>query len=168
MSKTLNQKLFKLQGEIGTIKKDSTNPHFKNSYFDINKLIETIQPLLQSNGLLLTQPIFDNTQYSRITDVESGEFVESGIQLPNEMNPQKMGSAITYYRRYTLTSLLALQAEDDDGNAAAKPKPQAKPLMIKDSDNWNRAIEKKIPANEVVKYMTFTDELLKEYKQQVK
>ena len=119
MTKKLDEKLFKLQGEIGTIKKDSTNPHFKNSYFDINKLIETIQPLLQSNGLLLTQPIFDNTQYSRITDVESGSFVESGIQLPNEMNPQKMGSAITYYRRYTLTSLLALQAEDDDANAAA-------------------------------------------------
>jgi len=119
MSKTLNQKLFKLQGEIGTIKKDSTNPHFKNSYFDINKLIETIQPLLQSNGLLLTQPILNGIQYSRITDVESGAFVESGIQLPNEINPQKMGSASSYYRRYSLVGLLALQGEDDDANAAA-------------------------------------------------
>jgi hypothetical protein len=169
MENKIAQKLFKLQGEIGTIKKDSTNPHFKNSYFDINKLIETIQPLLQSNGLLLTQPILNGIQYSRITDVESGAFVESGIQLPNEINPQKMGSASSYYRRYSLVGLLALQGEDDDGNkASSKRIAPAKPLMIKDSDNWNRAVNKKVPATEVIKYMTFTGNLLEEYKEAIK
>ena len=40
------------------------------------------------------------------------------INLPEISDPQKLGSAITYFRRYTLQSLLALQAEDDDGNKA--------------------------------------------------
>jgi hypothetical protein len=39
--------------------------------------------------------------------------------LPNLQDPQKLGSAITY-RRYTLQSLLGLQAEDDDGNKAKR------------------------------------------------
>jgi hypothetical protein len=39
--------------------------------------------------------------------------------LPEINDPQKLGSAITYYRRYTLQSLLALQAEDDDANLAS-------------------------------------------------
>ena len=40
---------------------------------------------------------------------------------------QKLGSAITYFRRYTAQSLLGLQAEDDDANLASrKPKPVAK------------------------------------------
>jgi len=38
------------------------------------------------------------------------------------MDPQKIGSAITFYRRYTLQSLLGLQSEDDDGNKAIPPK----------------------------------------------
>jgi hypothetical protein len=41
-------------------------------------------------------------------------------------DPQKMGGAITYYRRYSLLALLGLAPEDDDGNAASKPAPPAK------------------------------------------
>jgi hypothetical protein len=37
-------------------------------------------------------------------------------------NPQKMGSAITYFRRYALAAISQTVAdEDDDGNEAAKP-----------------------------------------------
>jgi len=43
--------------------------------------------------------------------------------LPMSGTPQQLGSAITYYRRYTLQSLLSLQAEDDDANAASNVKP---------------------------------------------
>ena len=43
------------------------------------------------------------------------------MELPNLQDPQKLGSAITYFRRYTLQSLLGLQAEDDDGNKASAP-----------------------------------------------
>jgi len=116
----LYKKLLKVKKEVGAISKDSTNPFFKSKYFDINKLIEQVDPLLCENGLVLIQPIRDNKQYSIIIEVDSGENIESHLELPNMSDPQKLGSCITYYRRYTLQSLLGLQAEDDDGNGASK------------------------------------------------
>ena len=117
-----------MQTEVGAISKDSKNPFFKSKYFDINSLIAHVQPLLEQNGLLLLQPIKDQRQMSIIVDVESGDSVESGIDLPTLTDPQKLGSAITYYRRYTLQSLLGLQAEDDDANLASQ-KTDRKPAL---------------------------------------
>ena len=96
--------------------------------FDINSLIEQLSPLLIKNKLVLIQPITDNQVRSIIYDLDGGS-IESSIQLPNNLDAQKLGSAITYYRRYTLQSLLALQAVDDDGNLAAK-KPTLPKLLI--------------------------------------
>jgi hypothetical protein len=45
--------------------------------------------------------------------------VEFICPLPETVDAQKAGSAITYFRRYALQSLLALEAEDDDGNTAS-------------------------------------------------
>jgi len=70
---------------------------------------------------LLLQPIKDGKVFTVITNVEDATFVESGIDLPNGISPQQMGSAITYFRRYTLSSLLTLQAIDDDGQHASQP-----------------------------------------------
>ena len=81
------------------------------------------------------QPIEDGKVKTQIFDIEEGRtsIIESEMTLPNIQDPQKLGSAITYFRRYTLQSLLGLQAEDDDGSAAAKHvnKP-LKPLTDKD------------------------------------
>ena len=55
--------------------------------------------------------------------------INSSIKLPKNLDAQKLGSAITYFRRYTLQSLLALQAGDDDGNLAAQ-----KDTLIKKED----------------------------------
>ena len=118
---SIYKKLLAVQFEVGAISKDSKNPFFKSKYFDINKLIEVVSPVLSKNGLVLLQPIIDGKVFSKIFDSESGESVESCIDLPNLTDPQKLGSAITYYRRYTLASLMALQAEDNDGNGL-KPK----------------------------------------------
>jgi|TARA_R100000479_G_scaffold172186_1_gene116521 hypothetical protein len=112
------QKLFKLQQEIGAISKDSKNPFFKSSYFDINQLVDKLLPLLKENKLLLLQPIVKNEVYAIIQDTESDGRVVSSIPLPEIHDPQKIGGAITYYRRYALVSLLGLQADDDDGNTA--------------------------------------------------
>jgi hypothetical protein len=117
--KTLLEKLGKVKSEIGKISKDSTNPFFKSKYFDVNSLLEHAEPLLQKNGLLLLQPIIDGEVVTEIWEIESGLKVSSGIKLPELNDPQKLGSAVTYYRRYTLQSLLGLQAEDDDANKAS-------------------------------------------------
>ena len=118
--KTLFKKLAEAKKEIGKISKDSTNPFFKSKYFDINQLLEHTESILQSKGLMCLQPIKDGKVVTMIVEVESGESIESSIDLPNLTDPQKLGSAITYFRRYTLQSLLSLQAEDDDGNKAVQ------------------------------------------------
>jgi len=117
--KHINQKLFNLQQEIGAISKDASNPFYKSKYFDINSLIKQLNPLLLKHKLLLLQPIEDNMVVSRIICIESNSAVNSFLTIPAVSDPQKLGSAITYLRRYTLSSLLGLQAEDDDANAAS-------------------------------------------------
>lgn len=124
--KELLKAIANVKKEVGVLSKTETNPFFKSKYFDINSLIQQIEPLLEKNNLLLLQPIENNKVKSVIYEVESGNSVSSEIDLPNLTDPQKLGSAITYYRRYTLQSLLGLQAEDDDGNKASAPtKPKA-------------------------------------------
>ena len=137
---TLHQKLFNLQSEVGAIAKDSKNPFFKSKYFDVNALLAHLQPLLQKHRLLLIQPIQEGMVISRIQDIDSSDCVVSEMELPAITDPQKMGSAITYYRRYTLQSLLALQAEDDDGNMAAKKSTEYRPVLQPDTDKWMKAL----------------------------
>ena len=118
---SIYSKLYKVQKEIGAISKDSTNPFYKSKYFDINSLIKQVTPILEKHKLLLLQPIKNGEQHSIIIDLDGGS-VESSLSLPTNLDAQKIGSAITYYRRYTLQSLLGLQAEDDDGNNASSVK----------------------------------------------
>ena len=117
-------KIHKAKMSIEKVKKNANNPHFKKSYADINALLETVEPILHENGLLLIQPIHDKILTTQIIDIETGEMIESWLTLPDNIDPQKMISATTYYRRATLQSLLALQSVDDDGEsikAATKP-----------------------------------------------
>ena len=112
----INEKLFNLQQEIGTVSKDASNPFYKSKYFDINSLIKQLQPLLKKHRLLLLQPIEEDMVVSKLICVDGTGATISGLKLPVIADPQKLGSCITYYRRYTLASLLGLQAVDDDAN----------------------------------------------------
>lgn len=128
------EKLSAVKAEVGRISKDSSNPFFKSKYFDVNSLLLHVEPIIQKHGLILLQPIQDNLVKSIIFDT-NGFSIESGIVLPELNDPQKLGSAITYYRRYTLQSLLALQAEDDDANLASN-KVNAKSATTQDDQKW--------------------------------
>jgi hypothetical protein len=122
----VNLKLFNLQQEIGTISKDASNPFFKSKYFDINSLISQLSPYLKKYRLLLHQPIDIDFEtgiefvctFFECVDTKQRSTV-SRKKLSDEIDPQKVGSQITYYRRYTLASLLGLQAVDDDANLAS-------------------------------------------------
>jgi len=126
------EKLSAVKAEVGRISKDSSNPFFKSKYFDINSLLMHVEPIIQKNNLLLLQPIQNGLVKSIIYDT-NGFSIESGIELTGITDPQKLGSAITYFRRYTLQSLLALQAEDDDANLASK---KTTIVAIKDDKKW--------------------------------
>ena len=131
-------KLLKLQQKVGSISKDETNPFYKSKYFDINGLLKELKPILNEIGIVITQPLTVkdgvNILQTKVTDGESGKILEmSEIILPNNLDPQKMGSAITYYRRYSLQSMLLLQSEDDDGNLT---KQQSDKYVGKEKTNY--------------------------------
>ena len=136
----INEKLFNLQQEIGTISKDAKNPFYKSRYFDINSLIKQLQPLLNKHRLLLLQPIEEDIVYSKLICVDGTGATISGLKLPVIADPQKLGSCITYYRRYTLSSLLGLQAEDDDANAASGVTEEQK-WLNQNTPEYSKAIE---------------------------
>lgn len=127
VTKNIYQKLADAKKEIGAIGKGSTNKHFKYDYFDINAILAAVEPILLKNGLIILQPIIDGHVLTKIIDIDStNDIVESAMKLSDIADPQKRGSEITYFRRYTLQSLLSLQAEDDDGTAASKAKQATK------------------------------------------
>lgn len=128
-NRSLWSKLHMAKMNIGKVAKNATNPHFKKTYADINALLETVEPILHENGLVLLQPVKDHIVFTQIVDVDSGDMVESWMQLPDITDPQKLLGAITYFRRGTLQSLLALQSVDDDGNSATTSVKAANPSL---------------------------------------
>ena len=136
----VNIKLFNLQQEIGTISKDAKNPFYKSKYFDINSLIKQLQPLLKKHKLLLLQPIEEDMVVSKLICIDGTGGVISALKLPEIADPQKLGSCITYYRRYTLASLLGLQAVDDDANVASGVTVDKK-WLNQNTPEFSKAIE---------------------------
>ena len=160
--KTIYQKLAQAKKEIGAISKDSKNPFYKSKYFDINQLLQHVEPVLEKYGLMVMQPIIEGKVVSLIIDVETGNDCRSEITLTDERDPQKIGSQISYFRRYSLSSLLCLQAQDDDGNKAIPKKPTAKKVFTKiDADG---EFLKGTSVEELSKKYIITTEQINKYK----
>jgi hypothetical protein len=125
-TKTLQTQLLEFQKKVNVIKKDSKNPHFKNTYASLTQIISEVKPILSEVGIVLTQPLINGNVSTFLT--YGSEVLESSLPFPVGLQPQPLGSAITYFRRYTLASLLALEIDDDDANESTKkdqPKFQA-------------------------------------------
>lgn len=116
--------LSNFNSEVRNISKDRTNPHLKNEYSSLDHIIEECKPLLSKNGLSVMQfPSEDDGQVAVVSLLlhKSGEWIETpAIKLrPVKSDPQGVGSAITYGRRYGYAALLSLSlGDDDDGNAS--------------------------------------------------
>lgn len=99
-------------------------------YADLEGTYSCCIEALEKESLLLNhstdiedgQPVLE----TRITDLDTEEWVAAVMLLPEPANMQAYGSSITYARRYTLHCLLRMLGEDDDDGAAdaAKPKQQ--------------------------------------------
>lgn len=126
--------LSKFQASVKNVSKDAENPFFKSNYATLGNVIETIRQPLGENGLSFAQfPIENNRLVTMVMHV-SGEYFRSTTKFfPKDNAPQSQGSAITYMRRYALTSILGIATEDDDGNAATggDAKPASKPSSTK-------------------------------------
>lgn len=124
----LAKALGQFHSEVNPVKKDSENPFFRSKYAPLENIIEEIKIPLKNSKLSYTQFPTGNNSLVTILMHESGEYIESTMQMsPKENTPQGQGSAITYMRRYALSAILGLATEeDDDGNEATKPRQVAK------------------------------------------
>lgn len=114
-----------------SVKKAATNPAFKTKYADLAHVVEGVIPALNNAGVGLLQfPAFDGEMVSVTTTMlhESGSSVSATLHLrPSKSDPQGVGSAITYARRYALLAMTGAAPEDDDGNAASGPRSAPRP-----------------------------------------
>jgi len=139
---TLTQRLLEFQKQINVIKKDAKNPHFKNTYATLKQVLSEVKPILSELGLLITQPIDERGIGTVITDGKDS--IASFIPMPNGLPPQQLGSAISYFRRYTICSLLSLEIDDDDANTTNKAivtTPTQKPILKADTEHFGKAVE---------------------------
>jgi hypothetical protein len=118
--------LSSFQNEVGKIRKDSNNPFFNSSYASLPHILDAIQEPLKNAGLSFTQLAENEGVTTILMHLESGEYIETSLELKADKNTaQAIGSAITYNRRYSLVPLLGLNVDDDDdGNEASQPRIQ--------------------------------------------
>jgi len=114
--------LSKAQGEMEFAKKDSENPYFKSKYADLASVWSACQEPLKNNGLSVTQT-FDSSEIGVkiVTTLlhASGQWLSGELVIrPVKLDPQGIGSAITYGRRYSLAAIVGVIQDDDDAEAA--------------------------------------------------
>lgn len=133
------------QGKLRKAVKDSTNPHFRSRYADLESVIEAMREPFASEGLSVVQSVYDGMLSTTIYHA-SGESISSTVPLfiPKQ-DMQGVGSAITYARRYGLAAACGISQTDDDGQSACEPpkpstpapKPAAKPAIKQERETAN-------------------------------
>jgi len=119
--------IVKAQGELNSVSKDGTNPHFRSKYATLQNIVESCRDTLRKHGLAVVQTFSetDGTYINLDTTLlhESGEWIAGTFTMtPTKHDPQGMGSATTYARRYALSAILGIVTDDDDdGNASSQP-----------------------------------------------
>ncbi len=152
--------LAKAQAVMGGAKKDATNPHLKSKYADLASVWEACRDPLTSNGLAVVQfPEADGAKVTVKTMLlhESGEHLETSISATaKDSSPQSIGSVITYLRRYSLSAMVGIAPEDDDGESAQPSKPQANqpPKATQQGNKPPASVVKPDEAAELRKHLT--------------
>lgn len=137
--------LAKFRAQIKQPKLDASNPFFKSSYLTLTGLITAIDEAIKGTGLSYNQIIADNGQAAAVQTIITHE--SGGIMItkpftlrPTKADPQGIGSATTYARRYQLQALFGIAGEkDDDGNAASNPQQrnQQNNRQLNNRQNYN-------------------------------
>jgi len=122
----LAKALSTFQGKMVAVKKDGINPFFKSKYATLDVIWETIRKPLSDNGLSVAQTMEFQGDTSTLNTTllhTSGEWIMGAMRLnPVRDDPQGLGSAISYARRYSLSAMLGIVAdEDDDANSTSTP-----------------------------------------------
>lgn len=127
--------LSKTQGMIRAAVKGARNPHLQTMYADLAAIWDAAREPLSKNGLSVIQPVMstgENITIKTILAHSSGEWISAeftvkttGVGNEKTMPIQRMGAAITYARRYGLSSMIGITSdEEDDGAGVAQPATQ--------------------------------------------
>ena len=114
----------KAQLAVRSVSKDGSNPHFRSSYVTLDSILAGPVKVFNQHGIAIMQlPSLADNRISVRTVLAhaNGANIQSDLSLPCDLNnPHKVGSTLTYLKRFSLTSILGIPGEeDDDGNAAA-------------------------------------------------
>lgn len=131
----ISKALLLAQKEMGNAVKDSKNPFFKSKYADLNAVREVSIPVLNKHEIVVLQPttMVDNKSFVVTTLLHSsGQYISSYTEIvaAKANDPQALGSAISYARRYGLQSLVCIGAEDDDGEKAMSRTVKTEPQTV--------------------------------------
>ncbi|OXS28675.1 MAG: single-stranded DNA-binding protein [Desulfovibrio sp. MES5] len=143
----LAKALLSVQRTVRPIAKDAENPFTKSWYASLNSVMDACRDALIENGIWLCQypvPVEQPNSLglvTKLTHVESGQWQSSLAVVPlPKADPQGMGSAITYARRYALTAMLGMVTEDDDGEGARTGRKSAsRPKLPVNSHEMKKA-----------------------------
>jgi len=129
----ISKALISAWDKMKVAKKQNDNPFFKSKYADFGSVVDACKSALVSNDLVVTQPTaIINGQTALVTTLlhSSGQWVRGVYPVnPVKNDPQAIGSAITYARRYALASIVGLVAEEDDDGEMAMGRGQAQPVV---------------------------------------
>ena len=121
--------LSKAQAEFPRIEKDKENPFYHSKYADLSTVLGAVMPTLAKHGLVVCQTSRAGDKPCLVTTLahESGQFISGEYPLvPVKPEPQALGSAMTYARRYAICAILGVVADDDDDGNATVQKEQPK------------------------------------------
>lgn len=122
--KEIGKALSTFHTKMEKIKKDANNPYFKSRYASLSNILEQIQLPMAESGLSFAQLPDGDCLTTILIHNESGEYFQSCYNIhPVKNDPQGIGSAISYARRYALSAILGLLVDDDDDGNAASGKP---------------------------------------------
>lgn len=127
----LNRKFMQVLADVPNFSTDETAQAGKRTYkyLSLATLLKNVKPIFEKHGLAFTQKVtLDNTGDGRQTigTVETIIFDDTDQQTVCSYpffvtgDPQQVGSAITYARRYSLTAVLGIFPDKDDDGAYAK------------------------------------------------
>jgi hypothetical protein len=121
MEKTYFEALIKLQDEIKNPVNSESGYNDRYRYVPLDKLLEDVKPILSKNKFVIKYFGTKDSVGAKLIH-ESGELEQSELRLPEFDDAQKLGSYITYSRRYQTLMLLGIMGkdEDDDGLVTTK------------------------------------------------
>jgi hypothetical protein len=122
--KNLFAAMAKAQSQLGVALKSATNPFFKSKYADLGEVWKACRDALTSNGIAVLQfPIHsedDKVHLETMLCHSSGESLSRTFSMPvKDKTAQGYASVLTYLRRYSLSAIVGVVADEDDDGATA-------------------------------------------------